>query len=85
MHPEIVSGEPGDCPKCGMALEAAMPPPAQTLYTCPMHPEIVTGEPGDCPKCGMALEPMVTTAEIQEEDPELRDMTRRLWFSAILA
>jgi Cu+-exporting ATPase len=85
MQPEIVSGEPGDCPKCGMALEAAMPPPAQTLYTCPMHPEIVTGEPGDCPKCGMALEPMVTTAEIQEEDPELRDMTRRLWFSAILA
>jgi Cu+-exporting ATPase len=22
MHPEIVSNEPGDCPKCGMALEA---------------------------------------------------------------
>ncbi len=25
MHPEVVSDRPGECPKCGMALEAVMP------------------------------------------------------------
>ncbi|MBX5191198.1 heavy metal translocating P-type ATPase [Rhizobium sp. NZLR3b] len=28
MHPEVVSDRPGDCPKCGMALEPAGIPPA---------------------------------------------------------
>ena len=54
-------------------------------YTCPMHPEIVQEGPGSCPKCGMALEPMVASAEGDEEDPELRDMTRRFWVSAVLS
>jgi Cu+-exporting ATPase len=45
------------------------------LYTCPMHPEVQQNHPGDCPKCGMALEPMRANAE--EDDSELRDMTRR--------
>ena len=62
-------------------------PAPQTIegggYTCPMHPEVVQDEPGSCPKCGMALEPMVVTGE-EEEDPELRDMTRRFWISALL-
>jgi Cu+-exporting ATPase len=57
---------------------------AGRLYTCPMHPEVVQNEPGACPKCGMALEPMTVAAE-EEEDPELKDMTRRFWVGAALA
>ncbi len=52
-------------------------------YTCPMHPEVVRSEPGSCPICGMALEPRTVTAD-EPENPELRDMTRRLWISTIL-
>ncbi len=52
-------------------------------YTCPMHPEIVRPGPGNCPICGMALEPRTVTAQ-QEDNPELRDMTRRFWISLAL-
>jgi Cu+-exporting ATPase len=85
MHPEVIQDGPGSCPKCGMALEpkTAKAPSTRTQYTCPMHPEVVQDEPGSCPKCGMALEPMVV-AEEEEEDPELRDMTRRFWISILL-
>src|SRR4029077_3800435 len=51
--------------------------------TCPMHPEIIRSEPGNCPICGMALEPRTVTAHA-EENPELRDMTRRFWVSLLL-
>ena len=50
----------------------------QRIYTCPMHPEIEQVGPGDCPKCGMDLEPKEAGAE-EEENPELRSMTRRFW------
>ncbi len=53
------------------------------LYTCPMHPEIIQDHPGSCPKCGMALEPR--TLVLDDENPELVDMTKRLWISSILA
>ncbi len=59
------------------------PPAGATLYTCPMHPEVVRDRPGACPKCGMALEPMVASAT-DEENPELRDMTRRFWIGLVL-
>ena len=49
-----------------------------------MHPEIVRDAPGACPICGMALEPLVALGEAEEENPELRDMTRRLWVAAAL-
>src|ERR1041385_1384719 len=53
-------------------------------YTCPMHPEIIRDGPGSCPICGMALEPL--TASLEEEDnTELRDMTRRFWVSVALS
>ena len=52
-------------------------------YTCPMHPQIVRDGPGSCPICGMALEPILAKSE-QGEDPELRDMRRRFWVSAVL-
>ena len=54
-----------------------------TQWTCPMHPEIVRDAPGSCPKCGMALEPL--TAALEEgPNPELADMSRRFWVSAVL-
>jgi Cu+-exporting ATPase len=83
MHPEIRQIGPGSCPKCGMALEPVNPLPVRTVkWTCPMHPEIVRDEPGSCPICGMALEPM--DALSAEENPELADMSRRLWFGVAL-
>lgn len=87
MHPEIEQVGPGDCPKCGMALEpkVAPAPVTRTEWTCPMHPEIVRDEPGECPICGMALEPRAITLDEHEENPELRDMTRRFWFAAALS
>ncbi len=58
--------------------------PTGTLYTCPMHPEIEQDHPGDCPKCGMALEPKEFTGVDQEDESELRDMTRRFWVGLAL-
>lgn len=56
--------------------------PEGAKWTCPMHPEIIQDGPGSCPKCGMALEPIPGTTAIDEENPELRDMTRRFWLAA---
>jgi Cu+-exporting ATPase len=84
MCPEVREPKPVPCPSCGMALERENPLPAsRTEYTCPMHPEIVRSEPGSCPICGMAVEPRTVTAA-QEQNPELRDMTRRFWIGVAL-
>lgn len=85
MHPEVEQQGPGNCPKCGMALEAKGVPvvATKTEYTCPMHPEIVQDHPGSCPKCGMALE--ARTVDAEEDSAELDDMTRRFWVSSLLA
>ena len=85
----VVSDKPGDCPKCGMALERnptwVAPAAGKALYTCPMHPEVQQDHPGDCPKCGMALElQTVTASPDDEENAELRDMTKRFWIGAAL-
>jgi Cu+-exporting ATPase len=65
------------------AARPAPPAPAGAMYTCPMHPEVRQDHPGDCPICGMALEPVTVSAE-PEDNPELRDMTRRFWVGAAL-
>jgi P-type Cu+ transporter len=84
MCPEVHATKPGACPSCGMALERDMPAEATRVeYTCPMHPQIVRSAPGQCPICGMALEPRTVSAH-EEENPELRDMTRRFWISVVL-
>lgn len=85
MDPEVRRQGPGDCPKCGMALEPviAVRAATKTEYTCPMHPEIMRGTAGSCPICGMALEPKTVTVE-QTKNPELVDMTRRFWISVAL-
>ena len=51
MHPEVVSDQPGRCPKCGMKLMAT----TVQGYACPMHPDVTSDVPGRCPKCGMKL------------------------------
>jgi Cu+-exporting ATPase len=84
MCPEVRENKPGACPSCGMALEPEVPVAStRTEYTCPMHPEIVRPGPGACPLCGMALEPRTVTVSA-EQNPELRDMTRRFWISLAL-
>jgi Cu+-exporting ATPase len=87
MCPGMESGKPGDCPKCGMALERnpayVEPAAGKTIYTCPMHPEIEQDHPGDCPKCGMALEPKTVAAK-DEDDHETRALSRKFWIALIL-
>ena len=80
--PDALQGRSGVVPE---AEGTATAPPASSdaLYTCPMHPEIVQHGPGACPKCGMALEPMTVSLD-DGPNPELVDMTRRLWIAAAL-
>src|SRR5262249_502948 len=47
-----------------------------------MHPEIVRFEPGACPICGMALEPRTPVGA--DDNPHLRDLSRRFWVSLAL-
>jgi P-type Cu+ transporter len=84
----VESDKPGDCPKCGMALERnpAFVDSGKTIYTCPMHPEVRQDHPGDCPKCGMPLEPIQTAAEeSKDEEHELRQLATKLWVGGALA
>jgi Cu+-exporting ATPase len=84
MDPDVEADEPRPCPKCGMALEPATTAQATRVeWTCPMHPQIVRDRPGTCPICGMALEPR--TVSMEEENPELRNMSRRFWVSLVLS
>ena len=85
MCPEVRSEKPAACPSCGMALEPETPVVAttRTEYTCPMHSEVVEQKPGNCPICGMALEAVFI--DIEESNPELDDMSRRLKISLLFA
>jgi Cu+-exporting ATPase len=67
----------------GAAVAEAAPPPAGTIYTCPMHPQIRQVGPGHCPICGMALEPLMPDAD-SEDDGGLRTLARRFWTSLVL-
>ncbi|NIO39264.1 MAG: heavy metal translocating P-type ATPase [Burkholderiales bacterium] len=82
----VESDRPGSCPKCGMALKPVQPKTGKirTIYTCPMHPEVEQDGPGTCPKCGMELEPKFSAAAEEEDDSELRSMTRRFWVAVVL-
>ena len=58
----------------------AVEPASGTIYTCPMHPEIRQDHPGHCPKCGMSLEPVMPSLD-DDENPELKDFSRRFWWT----
>ena len=64
--------------------EKAAQAPAGTMHTCPMHPQIRQAGPGSCPICGMALEPETPSLDA-EENPELRDFSRRFWWTLPLS
>jgi len=67
MHPDVVTDEPGRCPKCGMKLTAAQAGPT---YACPMHPEVKSDRADRCPECGMKLVPAKLAGKpLQEEQP----------------
>jgi Cu+-exporting ATPase len=68
----------------GDAQPAPMDAAPGTIWTCPMHPEIRREGPGQCPICGMALEPLEPSLE-DGPNPELIDMNRRFWISALLS
>jgi len=56
----------------------------EVTHTCPMHPQVQQSGPGHCPLCGMALEAIKVSATPQR-DPELADLSRRLWIGAALS
>jgi P-type Cu+ transporter len=68
-----------------LAPPAPLAPGPKQEWTCPMHPEIVRDAPGTCPICGMALEPRFVSLDAEDANPELADMTRRLWVAAVLS
>jgi FtsP/CotA-like multicopper oxidase with cupredoxin domain len=68
MHPDVISDEPGNCPKCGMKLL-----PTAASYVCLMHPEVVSDTPDKCPKCGMKLLPAALVAETSEHGAHAHD------------
>jgi Cu+-exporting ATPase len=59
------------------------PPPAGTIYTCPMHPEVRQIGPGHCPRCGMALEPLLPSAD-SEDDGGLHALSWRFRIAFVL-
>jgi len=68
-----------------VTAEANSPMGAEgVIWTCPMHPQIRQMGPGNCPICGMALEPLEPSIE-EGPNPELVDMSRRFWVSAVLS
>ncbi|MDP2278221.1 MAG: heavy metal translocating P-type ATPase [Nitrospirota bacterium] len=61
--PEAYIGE-----RAKEAVQASIPSPKGTKYTCPMDPEIIQDKPGACPKCGMALEPLIPAITISRTE-----------------
>src|SRR5438067_1899977 len=54
------------------------------INTCPMHPEIEQDHAGHCPKCGMTLEPKTIGAGDEEEQKEIRSLSRKFWSALVL-
>ena len=71
-HPGIRQAEAGNCPRCGLPLEAMRP-----RWVCPYHPDYVHDGPGVCPIYGVNLIPeppgryhsCTMHPEIKELDP----------------
>src|SRR6184192_827614 len=54
------------------------------IYTCPMHPEIEQDHPGACPICGMTLEPKTIGVGDEEEQHDIRSLSRKFWIALVL-
>ena len=68
---------------CCSESTSQVSPPATAAYYCPMCPGVESDTPGQCPKCGMALEASNIAASTDQDDSELRDMTRRLMVAVV--
>jgi Cu+-exporting ATPase len=84
-NPDRYLNPPDKDPAVKSPAIGALPQAAEgSIWTCPMHPEIRRDGPGQCPICGMALEPLEPTLD-EGPNPELIDMSRRFWVSALLS
>src|SRR5215475_7117611 len=86
MCKDVESDTPSTCPRCGMTLErhSAVLEPNKIIYTCPMHPQIQQDHPGNCPICGMTLEPKTIRAGHEEEQHEIKLLSRKFWLALAL-
>ena len=81
----VESDTPGSCPRCGMTLERNPTfEPNKLIYTCPMHPQIEQDRPGNCPICGMTLEPETAGVGDEEEQHDIRSLSRKFWIALLL-
>ena len=86
MCKDVESDTSGRCARCGMTLERnpAFLQPNKVIYTCPMHPQIQQDHPGNCPICGMTLELKTIGAGHEEEQHEIKLLSRKFWFALAL-
>ena len=49
-----------------------------------MHPEIEQDHPGVCPICGMTLEPKTIGVGDEEEQHEIKSLSRKFWIALVL-
>jgi Cu+-exporting ATPase len=49
-----------------------------------MHPQIQQDHPGNCPICGMTLEPKTIGAGDEEEQHEIKSLSRKFWIALVL-
>ena len=84
MCPGVESDQPGDCPKCGMALELnpAFISADKEWWTCPMHPEVKLDHPGTCPQCGMDL--ISVKIKGDQDETEMEHLKRKTLIAALL-
>lgn len=57
MHSEVISNNPGNCPKCTakLVVDRTGSKQGKTVYTCSMHPDVSSATDGKCPVCGMKM------------------------------
>jgi Cu+-exporting ATPase len=60
MHPEVMKGKAGKCPKCGMNLEKKE---FYEVYACPMKDCPYMSEKGGKCSCGMKLKKKLVSKE----------------------
>ena len=84
------NGKNEHCCHGAQAVADTGQPPGEDLagkYICPMCPGVVSETPAACPVCGMALEQVLAAGAMPAadpgEDPEYRDMFRRLVVSLV--
>lgn len=49
-----------------------------------MHPQIEQDHPGACPICGMSLEPKMVSVGDEEEQHEVKSLSRKFWIALVL-